>query len=297
MLIRSILDLGKETIEEITNLLNDDDLKFNNNDFNVLEEVVEILEPFADITTSCQSEIVVTVSMVVPSIVHVIHHLKQMKTKTSLLKKMITQLDRSINIRFSGIVKRLSMKPINKNDPFNDPLYFVATILDPKFRFRWLSLLDYSQSFESKVKQSLMNLIFDECECNTDKQLDKSSSSQPSSSVYTTQTNASTITKKRKLFQYDDDDLFWNNSELSPSDGLTAYIDDPSRITSLAEWKNSPLSSMKSVVKRVFTVQASSAPIERTFSQSGLIMSPRRTSMRDELFQSMVYLRVNKYLL
>jgi hypothetical protein len=289
--------LGKKNIEEITNLIGDDDLKFNNNDFNVLEEVVEILEPFADITTSCQSEIVATVSMVVPSIVHVIHHLKQMNTKTSLLKKLIIQLDRSINTRFSGIVKRLFMKPINKNDPFNDPLYFVTTILDPKFRFRWLSLMNYSHSFESKVKQSLMNLILDECECNTDKQLEQSQTSQSSLSGCTTQTNDSTTMKKRKLFQYDDEDLFSNTSELSPSDELTAYVDDPSRITSLVEWKNSSLSSMQSVVKRVFTVQASSAPIERAFSQSGLIMSPRRTSMRDELFQSLVFLRVNKHLL
>ena len=105
------------------------------------------------------------------------------------------------------------------------------------------------------------------------------------------------MTKKGKLFQYDDQDLFSNNSELSPSDELTAYVEDPSRITSFTEWENRSLSSMKSVVKRVFTVQASSAPIERTFSQSGLIMSSRRTSMRDELFQSLVYLRVNKHLL
>jgi hypothetical protein len=180
------------------------------------------------------------------------------------------------------------MKPANKNDLFNDPLYFVATILDPKFRFRWLSLMNYSHSLESKVKLSLMNLILDECQYNTDKQLGQYLSSQ---------TTSSTMAKKRKLFQYDDEDLFSNNSELNPSDELTAYVDDPRRVTSLGEWKNSSLSSIKSVVKRVFTVQASSPPIERAFSQSGLIMSPRRTSMRDELFQSLVFLRVNKDLL
>ena len=182
--------------------------------------------------TGCQSEIVATVSMVASLIVHVIHHFKQMKTRTSLLKQLITQLDRSIKIRFSEIVKRLSTKPANKNDPFNDPLYSVATILDRRFRFRWLSMMDYSQSFESEVKQSLMNLILDECECNTDKQLEQSRSSQPSSSDYTTQTNGSTMTKKRKVFQYDGQDLFSNNSELSPPDELTAYVEDPSQIPS-----------------------------------------------------------------
>ena len=149
--------------------------------------------------------------MVVSSIVHVIHHFKQMKTRKSSLKKLITELDRSINTRFSGIVKGLSMQPANKNDPFNDLLYSVATILDPRFGFRSLSMMDYFQSFESKVKQSLMNLILDECECNTDKHFERSRSSQPNSSDYTIQTNGSTMTKKQKLFQYDDQDLFSNN--------------------------------------------------------------------------------------
>ena len=187
------------------------------------------------------------------------------------------------------------MESVNRSDPFNDPLYFVATLLDPKIRFRWLSLMNYPPPFESKVKKSLMNLVLDECECNTDTQIEQSPSSNPIPSNYATQTNGSTTAKKRKLFQYDDEDSFSNNAELSPIDKLTAYIDDPSRITSLAEWKHSPFSSLKSVVKRVFSVQASSVPVERAFSQSGQIMSPRRGSMKDELFQSLVFLRMNKH--
>ena len=100
MLVRSILQLGRNTIEEITSIIGDDDLKFSNNDFNVLEELIDILEPFADITTSCQSEVVATISMVVPAIVHISHHLQQMMTKTSSLSKLICQLNRSINVPF-----------------------------------------------------------------------------------------------------------------------------------------------------------------------------------------------------
>jgi hypothetical protein len=67
MLVRSILQLGRNTIEEITNVIGDDDLKFISNDFNVLEELIDVLEPFAEITTSCQLEVVATISMVVPA--------------------------------------------------------------------------------------------------------------------------------------------------------------------------------------------------------------------------------------
>jgi hypothetical protein len=57
------------------------------------------------------------------------------------------------------------------------------------------------------------------------------------------------------------------------------------------------LYSLKNVVNRVFSIQASSAPIERIFSQAGVIMSPRRTSMSEEVFRSLVFLRVNQDLI
>ena len=157
--------------------------------------------------------------------------------------------------------------------------------------------MNLSQSTESKVKQSLLDLIVDECELNESTQMDHSSSLSSLPSGHTISSNGQPLSKKRKLFEYDDDDLQSNSSELSASDELALYLDEHSRMASIEGWKSSSLSSMKCVVKRVFTVQASSAPIERTFSQSGLIMSPRRTSMLDELFQSLVFLRVNKHLL
>ena len=298
LLVRSIIGLGKKNIEDITNAIGDDSLSFNNTDFSVLEEVVNILEPFAEITTTCQSETAATISMIVPSIVHIMDHLKQMSTTVLLLKKLISQLDLSIHTRFAGIVKRLFMKPVAENDPFNDPLYFIATLLDPKFKFRWTYLMSYSQSMESKLKHSMISMVLDECERNTNRNIDQSSAQQSASSSFTTQTGSNPNIRKRKLFQYDDsDDLSSSSSNLKAADALTAYINESNRTNSLTCWKNSALSPLKDVVKRVFSVQASSAPIERTFSQSGLIMSPRRTSMRDDLFQSLVFLRVNHQLL
>ena len=52
--------------------------------------------------------------------------------------------------RFVGIVKRLFLEPVVDSDPFSDPLYFVATLLDPKFKFCWMYLMNYSQTFDSK---------------------------------------------------------------------------------------------------------------------------------------------------
>ncbi len=53
------------------------------------------------------------------------------------------------------------------------------------------------------------------------------------------------------------------------------------------------VSSTKLLV-RLFSVQASSAPIERVFSHAGLILSSRRTNMTEHLFRDLVFLRVNQ---
>ncbi|CAF5064254.1 unnamed protein product, partial [Rotaria sp. Silwood1] len=49
LLIKSILSIGKTDLESITSLM-DNQIKFSNNDFIVLEELVDILQPFYDIS-------------------------------------------------------------------------------------------------------------------------------------------------------------------------------------------------------------------------------------------------------
>jgi hAT family C-terminal dimerisation region len=45
--------------------------------------------------------------------------------------------------------------------------------------------------------------------------------------------------------------------------------------------------------QRVFCTPASSAPVERIFSQSGIIMRPHRAKMNDALLETLVFLKCN----
>ena len=116
----------QKTIDEITPVIDHDRCRFISHDFSVLDEPIQILEPFVEITIKCQSETIVTISMTVPAIVPIIYHLKQITCNVSVLTKLVIQLNRSINVRFSGIAKRLRMSPVTENDPFNDPLFFTS---------------------------------------------------------------------------------------------------------------------------------------------------------------------------
>lgn len=297
LLIKSIIELGKDVIDEIIDIVGDDDLKFNSNDFIVLQEIIEILEPFAEITSRVQGDLVVTASLIVPSVVHVIDHLKSMKSQVSLMKSLCEQLQQSIDKRFSGIVKRLNQQSVYMDDPFSDPIYFVCTILDPEFKFYWLNQMNYKPITESKMRQSLIQLILNECEQNTSQSLNNiglSLSSMSMANSNTTQSIGSSIIKKRKLFQYDTNFSSSPDSTMRPINEIDTYLNDPIRSKFSLYWRNSKFTCLKDVVKRVFSIQATSAPVERVFSQAGIIMSPRRTSMNEEVFRSLVFLRVNQ---
>ena len=159
--------MGKENIDAITDLSDNDEFKFNTNDFIILQEAVTILEPFAEITTRVQSESLATASLVVPSVVHLINHLKTLKPHVSFLKILCGQLQQSINKRFAGIVKRLNQQPVSVDDCFLDPIYFICTILDPEFKLYWIRQLHLQPAMNVQFKQSLIQLISNECQINT----------------------------------------------------------------------------------------------------------------------------------
>jgi hypothetical protein len=101
------------------------------------------------------------------------------------------------------------------------------------------------------------------------------------------------------LFNYDDNIIndFSESSTLDPVVELDAYLNDPVRAKFSDYWFHSQLNILKNLVVRIFSVQASSAPIERVFSHAGLILSSRRTNMKEHLFRDLVLLRVNQNLL
>ena len=50
---------------------------------------------------------------------------------------------------------------------------------------------------------------------------------------------------------------------------------------------------LRPLFSTVFSIPASSAPVERIFSHSGLIMKPHRASMSDSLLEALVYFLVS----
>ncbi|CAF4712886.1 unnamed protein product, partial [Rotaria sp. Silwood2] len=161
MLIKSILSIKKTDLESIVKLM-DNPVTFLANDFTILEEILEILEPFNEISVKCQAVTIVTVSLIVPAIIHLITHLRDIKSNLTFCMKLVEQLQVAIETRFAGIIHRVNLVNVEKNDPFNDPLYFMAAVLDPSFKFYWIRDLKLPVNFENRLKQNVIQLILDE---------------------------------------------------------------------------------------------------------------------------------------
>lgn len=304
MLIKSILAINRNEFETILNLT-ENLLQFSSNDFIMMEEIIDILEPFFQISLKCQADKVITISLVVPSIVHLLCHLRSMRDNLSLCHEFVEQLRCSIEKRFAGIIHRLYDQDVKIDDPFNDPIYFMTTILDPTFKFFWIHDLHLPMNLENRLKQNIIQLILDET--SKDLQLKTTSthsSNETNLSSGITSTNG--IKKRMKLFVYDE--KYYNRQHAttttmssiisSPSLELESYLNDSMVRTAFSDyWLRSPLISLKQLVTRIFSVQASSAPIERVFSHAGLILTSRRTRMNEQLFRDIVFLKANQYLL
>jgi len=58
-------------------------------------------------------------------------------------------------------------------------------------------------------------------------------------------------------------------------------------------FQNEQFIGIHSLLERVLCVPASSVPVERVFSQSGLIIKPNRARMSDALLEELVFLKCN----
>uniref|UniRef100_A0A673CRU7 HAT C-terminal dimerisation domain-containing protein n=1 Tax=Sphaeramia orbicularis TaxID=375764 RepID=A0A673CRU7_9TELE len=84
---------------------------FTLREWSQIQELVRVLEPFAEATDLTQGEKVVTISAVVPCVLSLNHHLENLKENSSS-----------------------DCQPL----PFSDPLYLKAAMLDPSFGSMWV---------------------------------------------------------------------------------------------------------------------------------------------------------------
>ena len=89
----------------------------------------------------------------------------------------------------------------------------------------------------------------------------------------------------------------WSTPERQLADYLH-YINSPefesSDLTLEQAWQLPQFKRLQPLFQRLFCTPATSAPVERFFSQSGLLMRPHRAKLSDTMLETLVYLKCNQ---
>ncbi|KAL7373446.1 hypothetical protein ABVT39_006953 [Epinephelus coioides] len=138
--VKAVLLFSHQELCNVVQGTSHNELVFSVREWNMMKELCDVLQPFAEATDLTQGENIVTVSSVLPSVLSLNHHLEKLKQQVRFLGSMIHSLQCSLKKRFLGIfvnVKMLSAAP-GEELPFADPLYIRAAVLDPAFSMMWL---------------------------------------------------------------------------------------------------------------------------------------------------------------
>ncbi|CAF1498181.1 unnamed protein product [Didymodactylos carnosus] len=78
----------------------------------------------------------------------------------------------------NATVKRLQLQEANDTDPFSHPIYFVAAVLDPSFKWYRMSEMRYNILDATDLKENIFSFIMTECKFELKSTQEKSYSNQ-----------------------------------------------------------------------------------------------------------------------
>lgn len=250
-----------ESAEFLEDVVNRHDLTLTSFEKAVLRELVEVLEPFEEATDMVQGDKHVSISLAVPCVLGLRKHLSETATRqcTGILVGLAQSLDR----RLSGILE--------------DPLYVTATALDPQFKLTW-------SSDTERHRQVLLREVARHIQVRSPQEPSQEPTPPPS--------------KCSKLFS------FIKQRPASQPKSIeqeleTYLLEDPTEEYSLHYWKRKAIDfpQLSQVAKKVFTVPATTTPVENILKNLGKILRPERCRLLPKNLETLIYLKANYRLL
>lgn len=299
-LVQAVTNLDSQMLNNLLEGQGHKELCLSSREWSQLNELVDILAPFLQATDLTQGEKVVTISAALPCVLSLNSHLIAMQSTARHLVNLVKSLHKSLMHRFQGIFANVKMDTTEGNAstlPFGDSIYMISALLDPSFCFFWLEQdVHATEEVKNQVKQMIMDLIFAEMqkespEENLNEDNEQEAAIAPvSAGPSKVQPQLFSGYKKRK--SSGGLNTFSVHTELMRYITICCDEDDAS---CLDFWKKhrKTFPRLYSVAMRVLAVPATSAAVERVFSQSGLIMRPHRARMSANTLESLVSLKCN----
>ncbi|KAJ8367340.1 hypothetical protein AAFF_G00320740 [Aldrovandia affinis] len=254
-----------ESAEFLEDIVDRHDLTLSSFEKEVLRELVDVMEPFEEATDMVQGDKHVSVSLALPCVLGLRKHLAETAIRqcTGMLLGLAQALDR----RLAAILE--------------DPLHVTATALDPQFKLSWSSDIKWHRQVLLKETAKHLQAAVG----GGSPQLPRQEPQLPPS-------------KRSKLFS------FMKQCQTSQTNSveqeLDTYLHEDTRDEDpLHYWKRkaTDFPQLSQVAKKVFTVPATTTPVERIFHTVGKILRPKRCRPLPQNLETLIYLKANYHFL
>ena len=157
--LQAIVDLDQVKMVDLLHQTLHDNLILTAKDLAVLQEIVEILHPFAEVTDITQADHSVTISMVVPTLLILRRVLLELSPNVRYHAPAVRELLDHLHEQFFFIFDKLNIQLPHSHTSrtlfFDSDVFLIAAALDPRYGFRWL--LDHPGATD--VKDALRHKI------------------------------------------------------------------------------------------------------------------------------------------
>ena len=314
LMVERILSIPTFTLNEILIQFKYKHLCFNSHDLDVLNEFISLLSLLAEVTTTTQQQNSPSISLVGPSILAIYSDLKSEKNNIHYTTKLCDALLSSLLSRFGGLLEQLGINlnetgvvfKENKRfyDLFKDPVFLFTPFLDSMFKLDWINKSSLSEPTKERVCDKIKQLIVDQgviIEHANYKyvpaDIQSTEEQQQVPSGHITDTPG---LKRKYLFSNIKNNP--NNSKKKPVDQykcikeeIANYLDNNNN-DSMVLLRSTTSISYKILAKlatKYLCIPATSAAVERVFSQSGFLFRSHRARMSRKTLQQLTLLKCN----
>lgn len=156
----SVADLDQVELAALLREQSQMNLIITPKEYAMLQELIDILQPFLEATDLTQGEKYPTIGCVVPSVIALDSCLLDMLSKAVHHVPTVRTLHESLRRRFLGLFQRLRIVLMeegeSQNDAFGSFVYPMASVLDPSYGFLWLEDHPGSPDVKQQMKDEII---------------------------------------------------------------------------------------------------------------------------------------------
>jgi hypothetical protein len=313
--ICKVLEISHSLLNDLLRNVGRADLVLTSRDIIILQEFASIFALFAEATTRTQSEKSASISLVAPSILSIYFDLEHEQANCKYLGSLCRALLNSLRERFGGLLERfevfdsnsIKMKKRSTYDLYKDDLYLISPFLDGRFKLKWVLSLDLSESVQERITNMIKMLVLKAAlqlysiTNNSSEFIIELPVTDRCTTDDDTISNLPSFKRKRLFSGYEGQKTPSKKKRSCVSESIEGEIlmfekehSDDSRLVFL---KKDYYPYLQRLATRVLCIPATSAPVERVFSSSGILMRPHRSRLSKNMLSVLTLLKCNRHLL